>query len=84
MTFEEASEFLEKHEDEFLADEKGMMEGFNILAKYGDPARIISGADHDIVRLTSHDEKMSEEEILKLHRLGFHLDNDVECWAMFC
>lgn len=84
MTFEEAKQFLEKHhEGEYLKDEKGFFEGINILNKYVEKWGYNVAAEHDIIYLPGDVEKMTEEDILKLYRLGFHLDSDGEGWAYF-
>lgn len=87
MTFEEADQWLEnEHDGEFLKETGGHQDllGFQIMAKYVKPdADIVAAAEHDIIYCIEHPENMPEEEILMLHRLGFHLDSDGECWAKF-
>jgi hypothetical protein len=85
MTFDEAKEFLEKHEDSFLTDDNCWLEGMAIFKKYNPKFGTAYDlhAEHDVIYVTAFDEDMTEEDILALYRKGFHLDDDNEGWAMF-
>ena len=84
MTLEEYKKFAEDHEAEFCQDDRSILKGINILAKYcGKDDDIISGADHDIVFFGVSLDKMTEKDVLSLHKNGFHYDDDIESWAKF-
>jgi hypothetical protein len=84
MEYEELETLLEKHNDLYLTERTGsqtdrFIEGLTILAKYD--KNIPGAAEHDIIYLASHSDEMTEEEALRLHALGFHLEE--ESWCKF-
>lgn len=87
ITFEEAYEMLggEDGNDDFLTSkgsrEENFIEGINILAKY--PKDFKYQAEHDVLYLSDFSFKMTEEDIRRLNVLGFHLEEETECWAKF-
>jgi len=84
MTFEKAEALLEDTDGYLSAEGKSsekFIKGIEIMAKYDDD--IDPSAEHDIIYLADFSEDMPKEEILELHRLGFHLDGEGECWAKF-
>jgi hypothetical protein len=82
MTFEEAVEILSgpETEKEYLQDSDKWLEGLTIINQYM-PGFDFIGAEHDILYVVEWLPHITVEHLLKLHRYGFHLNDDTECWA---
>lgn len=81
MTFEEAEELLEKHDGEYLKNDKCLVKGLLILEKYK-PITSTS-AEHDVFHVAEWNDDITEEDVLQLNKYGFHLDSDWEGWSYF-
>ena len=83
MNCEEAEKILEVNEGSYLRSDSRdkIFDGLKILKKY--EKEIIIAADHDILYLNDFNEKITKEDLLKLYKLGFHIDSEAECWALF-
>jgi len=80
MKQEEAEKLLEKI-DNYETDESEdkFFDGLIILKKYD--KSIEYSAQHDIIYFNEFKEEMTKEDILKLHSLGFHIDEG--SWVKF-
>lgn len=60
-----------------------LIEALTILKKYAD-REFPTGCEHDILRVydVGKDEPREAERI-RLQEIGFHWDDDCECWASF-
>lgn len=74
-----ADQFIEDYENDF----KSLALAYEILSKYENPEKLSLNAEHDCIYLGYFNEDISEEDAIKMIRLGFHLDDDSENWAMF-
>jgi len=75
-----ADEYLKDH----ISDLQSLSEAFAIFSKYAEPTELSIHAEHDVLYVAEFYEDMTEEELVKLRRLGFHLDSDSGGWAKFC
>lgn len=69
-----------------MAKVSDIIKGLQLLSKYADDGEEthLGGADHDIIY--SHvggDTVVAPEDIVSLEKLGWHWDDDVDCWANF-
>ena len=59
-----------------------LIEGLTILEKYGGDDDC--AAEHDIIYAGSTPaDKMSKEDAKRLDELGWHWDDEFDCWARF-
>ena len=64
-------------------DIEGLKAGLEILMAHGATGYTLA-AEHDILYVAdARKVKMPLSEIRKLHKLGWHIDSDVESWAAF-
>ena len=82
MRIDATVSFLVDHEKEYMVDGKQLVKGLLILEKFCPIDKRIC-AEHDILYLADLTEEMTAEETLQLYRYGFHIEEDVECWAYF-
>lgn len=59
-----------------------LAEAFTILAKYNDGAYVID-AEHDIIYTQVDADKVTDEDMIRLDELGWHVDSENNCMAMF-
>jgi mRNA-degrading endonuclease YafQ of YafQ-DinJ toxin-antitoxin module len=81
MTSEQAIKLLEEKEDEYMKDGEELIKGLLLLEKYK-PIKD-TAAQHDIIYVAEFNEKITKEDVLQLHRWGFHLDEEEGYWAYF-
>lgn len=60
----------------------GLAEAFTILAKYNDES-YVTDAEHDILYAQVDADKVTDEDMKKLDELGWHVDSEYGCMAMF-
>lgn len=81
MTFESAQELLESQDKNYASDTQfAVRRGLQLMEKYGE---FSPEASHDVIYGIGFQEDMAEMDILQLNRLGWRLDEDTECWAIF-
>jgi len=83
MTIEEAIALMDET-DEGWAKKGELLAPLEIFKKYK-PDFCLKDLEpaHDEIYFPTFDEKMTKDDILFLHRCGFHLDESYECWVMF-
>ena len=62
-----------------------MIKGFKIMSNYSQDKGGYLESDHEII-WTACDENpddMNPDDVKELERLGFHWDDDCECWACY-
>lgn len=91
MTFEEAEKlitdedggsYLDDHGSEKTSDLQAISEAYKILKEYHKEEDLNVVPEHDQLIVGGFSKKMTEEDVKKMHRLGFGLDE--ESWYMFC
>ncbi len=59
------------------------IESFAIMAKYDDSGYVLD-ANHDIIYAGKIDlQSVSNEDMTRLKQLGWHIDEDEECFAIY-
>lgn len=90
LTYEEAVDFMESLPYDYSLERGEPIIGvIDVMNKYyGGPdgviANIIVAAEHDVIYGRQYPtDGMDEEDIKTMHKLGWRLDSDNECWALF-
>lgn len=65
-----------------MADAKKIIEGLSIMQKHGLSVEV--DAQHDVLYAgPGIDGELTDEEQKKLEELGWHWDEEFDCWAIF-
>lgn len=65
-----------------MADAKKIVEGLNILQKYGLTVEV--DAQHDVIYAgPGINGELTVEEQAEMEKIGWHWDEEFDCWAIF-
>jgi len=87
MEIEEVKKVYEDHNSEFLKTDSPnpFLEGLSILNALSASGKENYGAEHDVFYANQLDDlpKITKDHIVKLNKLGWHFDEETECFANF-
>lgn len=61
---------------------KDLIEALQIFLKYGNPYSP-THCEHDILMVSVHNEDLDPADVARLEELGFHWNDEYDCWASF-
>ena len=87
MEIEEVNKIYKDHNSEFLKTDSpnAFFEGLSLLNALSASGKECYAAEHDIFYANQLDDlpQITEDHIIKLNRLGWHFDEEAECFANF-
>lgn len=85
MTKDEIEEIFDAHEDEYLTAESKdpFLEGLQIISALSSKHEY--AVEHDIFYASNLEDidNLTEEIVVKLNQLGWHFEEETECFAKF-
>ncbi len=87
LTSEQVEKIYKEHEDEYheLKGIDGFLDGLNLLASRGNSGDTNYAVEHDVFYGPGLADvpDLTEEDILKLNRLGWRFEEEFECFSKF-